>query len=206
MAVRNGKCAPIKLALLLAGAATAWCQQTATEPFNTSDRFAYFLQRTFSGERMLLLGADTTLDHLLGSDHWDRSPASWGRRYGTHLADRFTRNTLELGLGMALREDGRFRPGNAKGFRARTWYAVRHAFMARLPDGRERFAYSRFGAAAAAEILPAPWSMRSVTTGQVAGDLLSFGLDQIQNSLLTEFSPDLRRFGRRMWQRLLPRK
>ena len=87
-------------------------------------------------------------------------------------------------------------------FHQRVWNSVRSAFVARMPDGSLRPAYTRFGAATVAELSTAHWIGRPIKSGWLAQALASSTLDQIQTNLLDEFEPDIRRIGRRLSKRL----
>jgi len=77
--------------------------------------------------------------------------------------------------------------------------------VASVPDGRERLAYSRLIAVAGASMMPLPWQCQRLSANHVLQAFLWNGTSQVQNSLLTEFGPDLRKVGRRVIARLRSR-
>jgi hypothetical protein len=189
---------------LASGVVCAQSSLPAADPFTPSQRIQYYLQRTFSWQRMALLGADTAVDHLLGgkSSLWSDGPFGYASRYGDSFGCRLTRNTMELGLGMALREDVRYKRSQTQGFRRRLRYATTHALLASTPDGRFRPAYSRLAAAFGGEIVSAAWRPRPFSAGELAGSGAWTLLDRFPNSYLDEFTPDLVNFGRRARRKL----
>jgi hypothetical protein len=179
----------------------AWGQQAppAADPFTADQRIQYFLRRTFSWQRMTLLGADTAASHLMGgSSRWGSGAPGVASRYGDSFGRRIVRNSMELGLGMALREDARYKPSAETGIRRRLRYATLHALTATVPDGTTRPAYSRIAAGFGAEFVSSRWSPERGSPGQWALDATWCLMDRFPNSYLSEFSPDLTRFGKRI--------
>jgi hypothetical protein len=77
--------------------------------------------------------------------------------------------------------------------------------MAQMPDGSERPAYTRFFASAATELSTAHWVGQSIRTPWVFQSVGWSALDQMETNLLDEFSPDVRRVARRLWDAALSR-
>jgi hypothetical protein len=175
-------------------------------PFPIEERWRHYVHRTYSWQRMAMLGVDSVFDQFMREPReWGRGPASYGYRYGSGFGRRFVRNSIELGAGIALKEDTRFRPSGEKGLLRRIRYASTNAFLARGPDGERTFAYSRLAATVGAPLIASTWHPCHRSPGHYA-ESVGFGyLGHLQNSLLTEFSPDMIRLGKRVRARFLGR-
>ncbi len=200
----------MKFALCLLGVlATLYGQHTSPPvsggpEFGWSERFGYYLQRTYSWQRMGLLVIDTSFDHLLREPkYWARGPNDFSCRYAAGFGKRIARNSVELLAGAALHEDARFKPSGEQGFGRRVRYALKHALLATDGQGRQRPAYSRFAGSAGGILLVSAWSPRPLTPRQFLEDF-GFGLtSHFENSLLTEFSPDMKRVGMSLCRKIL---
>jgi hypothetical protein len=71
-----------------------------------------------------------------------------------------------------------------------------------MTDGRARPAYTRVASATIAEIGTAHWTGQHITGGWLAHAFADGTLDQIETNLLDEFTPDLRRIGKALHDRL----
>jgi hypothetical protein len=189
--------------IAFAGIACSQQASPAVDPFTTDQRIQYFVRRTFSWERMTLLGADTAASYLTGgSSRWGSGAPGFASRYGDSFGRRILRNSMELGLGMALREDARYKPSAESGIRKRLRYATLHALTATVPDGTTRLAYSRIAAGFGAEFISSRWTPERGPRGEWALNAAWCLLDRFPNSYLSEFSPDLTRFGKRVVRKI----
>jgi len=119
-------------------------------------------------------------------------------RYATSFGRRLVTNSAEFGMASVLREDIRFHASQRKGFLPRLKYASAHAFLALGPENRTEPAYARFAGIAGSALIEPAWHGKPLSAscfGQEIGFRL---LDQVQNSLLNEFSPDLKKFGKKL--------
>src|SRR5437899_2313702 len=75
---------PIALACVANAQDTPPAPQPApTEPSSNSQRIQYFVQRTFSWQKMTALGAESALGHAFGgSGKWGGGPFGIASRYG----------------------------------------------------------------------------------------------------------------------------
>jgi hypothetical protein len=171
--------------------------------FTGQARIQHYLHRTYSWQRMSLLAADTAIDHFLDpSSEWARGPSGFTHRYCSSFGKRVASNTIEFGLGFALREDTRLRASNSAGFGNRVRYAATHAFLASTADGNTRFAYSRFAATAGGALIASTWRPRPLTASSFFEEVSFSFVGRLQDSFLTEFGPDMKRFGARIRVRL----
>lgn len=172
--------------------------------FGWSERFSYYVQSTYSWQQMGLLAVDAGFDHLLRDPkYWAREPNDYGCRYGSSFGKRIVQNSVELLAGAALHEDARFEPSGEKGLGKRLRYALTHALLATGGDGIERPAYSRFAGAAGGILLVSAWSPQPLTAPQFFEDFGFSVAGQFENSVLTEFSPDMKRIGNKLRRKIL---
>lgn len=148
---------------------------------------------------MTLLGADTAVDQLLdASREWQPGASGFHVRYTSSFGERIVRNSIELGAGMALGEDTRFRPSHKGSIGSRLGFAASSAVLARNGEGRRGFSYARLAATVGGTLITSVWRPCANSPQHYMGEI-GFGyLGHLQNSLLTEFSPDLLRLGRRV--------
>jgi hypothetical protein len=83
------------------------------------------------------------------------------------------------------------------------WYAMTHAFLGSVPGGKFEPAYARFAAITSGALIAPAWHARSLSASGFFADVTFGMLDQLQNSLLNEFSPDLQKVGRKVRKKLL---
>ena len=160
----------------------------AEEAFGAGERARHYLYRTYSWQRTALLGLDTGLGNAVDLKQFPS-------RYGEALARRVSRNSMEFGLGMLLKEDPRYRASGQGGLRRR----VAHAALSNLT-------FSRLAPALGNDLLASTWERRRLTAG---GVMASFGwtlAGDLQTRCLDEFGPDLKRMGQRVGRLLLRRK
>jgi hypothetical protein len=184
----------------------AAAQDPGAEPpqqSNSSDRFQTYLQRTYSWQKMSWLAVDTGIDHLLHESEWGRGMGGYGCHYASGFGRRLINNSVEFGATLVLRQDTRFRPSHRTGLFPRLNYAVTHAFLATGESGRVEPAYSRFAGITGGALIAPAWHRHTLSASGFGQDLAFSALDQVQNSLLTEFSPDMLRVGRSVRKKLL---
>src|SRR5438552_3165993 len=116
--------------LLVACAPAQDPDPASTPPSAASERFRYYLQRTYSWQKMSWLAVDSAVDHLLGEAEWGHGIGGYGCRYASGFGRRLINNTVEFGAVMVLRQDTRFLPSKRKGLIPRIRYAATHAFLA----------------------------------------------------------------------------
>ena len=154
---------------------------------------------------MAPVAAESILEQSFQLNRCGRPPYCFPHHVGGALARRTTRTTIELGAGALLGEDIRRRPSELTGFRRRVSYALTHAVLARGPEGEWRPAYSRYIGTAAATVVTSAWFGKPLTAANLGQCFLWSASSYFQDALFSEFEPDLRRLGRRTWQRVRPR-
>ena len=184
----------------------AWCALVAALPaypqaFDWQQRVQHYVHRTYSWQRLTLLAVDTSIDHLFDEPReWGRAPASFSYRYSAGFGRRVVRNSIELGVGAALHEDTRFQPSQGRSFLGRVRHAATNAFL--TSGEHPRLAYSRLAATTGGILIASHWYPRPLTV-PLFFEGLGFGvLGHLQNSFLTEFSPDMKAFGKRVSRKI----
>ena len=154
---------------------------------------------------MTWLAADTAFDQLLGKPEWGGGMGGYGCHYASGFGRRLISNSVEFGGVLLFRQDTRFRPSHRTGIIPRIKYATAHAFVATGDGGKIEPAYARFAGIAGGALIAPAWHRHGLTLSGFRKDLLFSTLDQVQNSLLTEFSPDIERVGRSIRKKVLRR-
>jgi hypothetical protein len=148
----------VRVVLLLLFGSAAFAQVQRSKQFPIEERWRHYVHRTYSWQRMALLGLDTAVDHALQEPYeWGRSPESFTYRYSSSFGRRVVQNSIELGAGIRLREDTRFAPSRKEGFLRRVGAAATSAVMARNERGNRRFSYARLAATAGALLVTSTW-------------------------------------------------
>jgi len=142
------------------GASTVALAQSSqpASGFPIHERLRHYVHRTYSWQRMALLGADTLVDHILVEPHeWGRRPASYTFRYSSAFGRRIVRNSIELGAGIALGEDARFKPSQKHTFLRRLRFASENSVLALNHQGNRQIALSRLAATVGGILIASTW-------------------------------------------------
>ncbi len=138
---------------------------------------------------------------IAGTHHLVNAPTEWGRGiegYHRRLANQFGRtaiqNSIQLGLGAALKQDLRYRRCSCSGFLRRTGHALLSNFTARTPDGRQTFTLAKAAGIYAGATISTSWYPDRYTA---IGDGIRLGNASMASSTLMniarEFWPEIRR-------------
>lgn len=174
--------------------------------FPLDERVRHYVHRTYSWQRMSLLGADTVVDQLFGEPReWGRGPSSFMYRYSSGFGRRIVRNSIELGVGIALKEDTRFTPSSETSLLRRIQAASTRSLTSPDEHGGRKFAYSRLAATVGGVLIASTWHPCERTPGHFMGSIAFGYVGHLQNSLLSEFSPDMIRVGKKVRLKLLHR-
>ena len=168
------------------------------------ERFNAYLFRTYTDPaRFCWLLIDSAKDTWSQDPYqWDRSPRSYSYRVASAWGRRIIRNTAQFGLESMLHEDSRYRPSNEHNFGKRIYFALSHSVLAYKPDGSLEPAYGRIGAGLIAAGASSTWHPQSISAAAMLGGAGQAALDRAGNNLLTEFTPDLKTFGRKAWNQI----
>lgn len=178
------------------------CAQSELTPFTPAERWSHYLHRTYGPMRLGLLLVDTGIDHALREPHcWDDSAPSFGHRYARAMERRMIKNSMELAGGLLTGEDLRYRASRSRSMSGRVWHALKSSATAQMPDGSIRPAYTRMAGSVVSEVSTAHWTHQALQPSWMAQSMGWSLVGQAQTNLLQEFSPDLRRFGTRVWKR-----
>ena len=179
--------------------------QTVAEaqPFEWQQRWDNYVQRTYSWKRITIVAAETAFDQTFQFRKCGRPPYCFPHQFGEALARRTARTTIELGAGALLHEDIRRRPSGLSGFRRRAVFAILHAPLARGPDGEWRPAYSRFAGTFGGVVVTSAWEGKSLAMPRLFTRFGWSASNYFQDSLLTEFEPDITRIVHRLIRQYL---
>jgi hypothetical protein len=177
-----------------------------TEQSTFQKRLQWYAKITYTDpwRPVWLVGEVTANDFLSdgGIDKWGSGLSGLGKSLAAVYGQRVVANTAELFIGQLVGDDARYRPSGQKGVTRRVSYATIHAFTAQARNGNTRPAYSRCIAVTTGALVANQWLPQPKTGADLTRTLV-FGItDKIQNDLLTEFSPDLKRFGSKIWSRI----
>jgi len=199
-----------RLSILLFFAGGFACPQdspgpAAAEKYDFKAQFRWYAKRTYTDpwRHIELIGAVTVDDYLFGGlKRWGTGLSGWGKSLAPVYGQRVVANTTEFLLGALVGDDARYWRSGKKGLTSKLWYATTHAFTARARSGHTRPAYSRVIAVTAGTLIANQWREDPKTGGDLTRALIFGVTDKIQDDLLNEFGPDLRRFGRKIWRKI----
>src|SRR5262249_37085745 len=143
------------------------------------------------------------VDHLLWDPEWGRGFGGYGYQYASGFGRRLISNTVEFGAILMLRQDTRYRPSRQKGLFRRVRDAATHAFRAPGPNGEFQPSYARFAGITGGALITPAWHKHGLSAHCFGRNMAFSATDQVQNSLLTEFSPDLLKIGRQVRRKVL---
>jgi hypothetical protein len=123
---------------------------------------------------------------------WGQSWGAYGKRFGSSMGYNALRQTITLGMGLALHEDSRYFGSHAQGFWPRTKHALVTTFTARHPDGTQKFAVSSVAGVIGGATLSSMWGPPSWKgAGNIAKNAgISFACTAGFN-VVREFLPDI---------------
>lgn len=167
------------------------------------DRWREYVHRTYDWKLVGAVAAESAFDQTLQLNKCGRPPYCFPHHIGNALARRTARTTIELGAGALLKEDLRRTPSGLTGVRQRIRFAVSHAPLARDSQGQWRPAYSRFIGTMGAVTVSRAWDGRPITAPRLFESFGWSATGYLQDALLAEFEPDLRRWGATVWRKHL---
>lgn len=179
-------------------------QPSVTEEFDFRARAAWYTQRTYTDltQHVSLIGEVAVDDFVFGGlNRWGQGLSGYARSLAPVYGQRVIDNTTEFLLGALVGDDARYRSSEKRGVVRRGLHATVSAFTARARSGNTRPPYSRIIAITTGTLIANQWRSNPQTGGNLTCALVFGVTDRIQADLLQEFSPDLKRFGHRIWGR-----
>ncbi len=194
--------------LFLFAAGFAYPQSANSVPqfteLNFKSRLDLYLKRTYLDPRrhILLLGEVAFDDFAsVGIEKWGSGLSGYGKSLAPVYGQRVISNSVEFLAGSIIGDDARYRPSASHGFVKRGLHAAVSTFTAKDRNGHTQIAASRILAITFAMVVANQWPPHPMT-GLKLGDALLFNVtDMAQNNLLTEFTPELKRFGNKLWHK-----
>lgn len=185
------------LSAMVTVAPAAWCQKTelphsvSAEPLTTGEKFDYRVVDTFGARGYLSAAFGAAVGQADGTPgEWGGGVKGYSLRYASGFGGTLTRQSMAFVMDTAFHEDSRYFPSKTRGFKARSWNALKQTFICKKDSGTTELAYSRiFSAVANAQLVNAwqPASTGSVGDG-VRRAFIQFGSDAGMN-LVQEFVP-----------------
>ncbi len=171
----------------------------------THQKFETFVKRTYSPYTFASAATNATWAQMWGGYYeYGGGMQGWGKRFGASLANTEIRTFFSsFALPVIFRQDPRYHPSNKQGVFPRAWYAGTRVLVTRSDDNREMFNYSQvLGVLFTSSVQNSYYPNRdrglSETMTRFVGGM---GSDATAN-VLREFSPDLKRFARK----IIPKK
>lgn len=168
-------------------------------------RLDLYLKRTYLDPKrhILLLGEVAFDDYASGGlEKWGSGISGYGKSLAPAYGQKVINNSVEFAAGAIIGDDARYRMSTSHGFMKRGLHAIGATFTATDKTGRIRPAYSRIVAISGALLISNQWRPRPLT-GLSLGDALIFNVtDMAQDNLLTEFTPELKRLGNKIWHKV----
>lgn len=165
------------------------------QPLTVREKFDFYADKTFGLDAWILAGASAGYRQAIDSPpEWGQGMEGYSKRFGSVLARRAIKNTVEFGVGAALREDPRYFRSEHKGFVPRMWHAVSSTFVTRRDDGARVPDVGRLSGAMAAGFISNTWypDRLSDTSHAFSRAGIMLGGDAAIN-VLREFFPDIKR-------------
>jgi hypothetical protein len=167
-------------------------------PITAAERFKYYVDRTYGWQQMGGTAVSTGIDYMIARPEWGRGIGGFSSSYASSFGRRVVTNSAEFGAASALREDIRFRPSRRIGFVPRLKYATAHAFLAYGPSNQVEPGYARFVGITGVALIEPTWHPAGLTGASFGKNVGLRSLDQVEQSMLTEFGPDLKRLSQRL--------
>jgi hypothetical protein len=190
--------ATVVLSLL---ASTGYAQTVKSEPPPLSDKEKrhYHVKRMVERGEFLRAGIASAEQQVRDSpDEWKQGVAGYSQRYASSLASNALRNTIALGIDVALHQDPRFYRLGEGSFWKRTQHAVVQTLVCKNDAGGRTFALWRVGSAYGSSWISTAW--RPLSQDQPSDIIIrgsvSLSLDTASN-VFKEFWPDIQRVLRR---------
>jgi hypothetical protein len=164
-------------------------------PLTVEEKFDFYLKKTYGPGAWLTSASSAGVRQWLDSPpEWGQGMEGYGRRFASSMGRKTIKNTVQFGVGAALREDPRYFPSTRRGFLPRVWHAVSFTFAPRNDNGERTLGVSRVAGALTAGFVSNTWypDRLSDTSHALSRAGLMLGGDAGMN-LLREFWPDLKR-------------
>lgn len=187
--------------------------QTTLQPFvppksDFSARLERYVQKTYTDPwcRFWLVEGVAADDFVFkGIRKWNTGLSGFGESLASVYGRRVINNTLEFVGGALIGDDARYRPSTSQGLVKRGLHAAGSTFTARAASGKTGPAYSRVFAVTAALLIANRWQPSPKTGRKLAGALVFNVTNMAQDNFLQEFTPDLKRFGSKLfWRKIRP--
>jgi len=164
-------------------------------------KFETFVRRTYSPYTFASAAINATWAQAWGDwPTYGGGMQGWGKRFGASTADIETRSFFSsFALPVAFHQDPRYHPSHKDGVVPRAWYAATRILVTRSDDGSRMFNYSEvLGVLFTSSLQNAYYPRRDRGFGDTVQRFTGGLTSDATSNLLREFSPELKRFARRI--------
>ncbi len=174
---------------------TFHCGDRDDLPMSPKDKACYWWTNSFNAAMLAGAAFNTALDPVFNGDtdkYWGQGAEGFAKRFGTRVAQSFTKGTTKALIGAIFKEDPRFYESRKEGFWPRFGFAVVHTVIVKNDNGRQQISAGRIGGAFASGFVGMAWTPAPINTTEnalartgtaMAGDLAG--------SVFKEFQPDI---------------
>lgn len=184
---------------------TFHCGDRDDLPMSHKDLVCYWWTNSFNAEVIFGAAFNTALDPIFNgsTDHyWGQGAEGFAKRFGTRVAQSFTKGTSQAIVGALFKEDPRFYESRKEGFWPRFGFAVTHTFIVKNNNGNQQFSVGRVAGAFSSGFIGMAWTPDPINTTQASlvrtGTAMS---GELAGSLWKEFEPDLMKLASSIFRR-----
>ena len=164
-------------------------------PMSLEDKRCYWWTHSFNAQMIFGAAFNSAMDPYFNnatSAYWGQGVEGFSKRFGTRVAQSFTKGSAQALVGVALHEDPRFYESRKEGFWPRFGFALTHSLIVRNDNGREQFAAGRVAGAFSSGFVGMAWTPGPINSprdslvrsGTAMGGVLA-------GSMWKEFQPDV---------------
>lgn len=164
------------------------------DPLTSKEKALITLRSTFGPRGLINRGIIAGYDHLRDyPEEWPQGMEGWSMRYGSRMGRLAIRNSLQLGVDVAMKTDPRYDRCACSGFGARTAHAWRRVLVARKDHGGETIGLSRLVGAYVSPAITDQWypDRLNTTSHKLQSGTWFLGWRGATN-MLREFWPDIK--------------
>ena len=128
------------------------------QPLTVEEKFKLYVEDTYGPGAWLASAAAAGIRQGLNSPpEWEQGMKGYGRRFASSMGETAIKNSVQFGVGAALREDPRYFPSARRGILPRAWHAITFTFAPRNDNGERTFGASRVAGAFSAGFVSNAW-------------------------------------------------
>ena len=189
------------------------------EPMSAQQKFSWYRRHNLDAASLLIPALPAAIIMADSPRHyphdWRDGGTAFGRNFGDCLATELAANTGRYLAGTVAHEDPRYYPDHSKNVFHRTYHALAFTLVDRSDTGRPMLAISNLAGSAAAGFvglayLPFGYNDTAHAGQRAAGTLGGYVptllVGYATGNLLSEFTPELKRLGRKLHLPFVPKR